>query len=129
MLGGHLYELIIVLVIALVIFGPKRLPELGSSLGKGIREFRKATNELQDSINVNHTEPLPPEQPRYTGNDYAQPTRGNVEYSAPSGQHAPAPGEYVAAQPHASAPTPGEYVAPSSHAAPPPPVGNQPPHA
>ena len=33
-------ELIVVLIIALVIFGPKRLPELGRSLGKGIREFR-----------------------------------------------------------------------------------------
>lgn len=33
-------EIIIVLVIALIIFGPKRLPELGNSLGKGIREFR-----------------------------------------------------------------------------------------
>ncbi|HEX2707354.1 MAG TPA: twin-arginine translocase TatA/TatE family subunit [Solirubrobacterales bacterium] len=33
-------EIIVVLIIALVVFGPKRLPELGSSLGKGIREFR-----------------------------------------------------------------------------------------
>jgi sec-independent protein translocase protein TatA len=33
-------EIIIVLVIALVVFGPKRLPELGKSVGKGIREFR-----------------------------------------------------------------------------------------
>lgn len=35
-------EIIIVLIIALVVFGPKRLPELGSSLGRGIREFRGA---------------------------------------------------------------------------------------
>ncbi|MFN8163103.1 MAG: twin-arginine translocase TatA/TatE family subunit [Solirubrobacterales bacterium] len=33
-------EIIVVLIIALVVFGPKRLPELGSSLGRGIREFR-----------------------------------------------------------------------------------------
>ena len=33
-------ELVVVLIIALVVFGPKRLPELGGSLGKGIREFR-----------------------------------------------------------------------------------------
>lgn len=33
-------EIIIVLIIALIVFGPKRLPELGSSLGRGIREFR-----------------------------------------------------------------------------------------
>ena len=43
MLTGHLWELMIVLVIALVVFGPKRLPEIGSSVGKGIREFRNAT--------------------------------------------------------------------------------------
>ncbi len=43
-------ELVIILIIALVIFGPKRLPELGRSLGKGIREFKKSTNELTEHI-------------------------------------------------------------------------------
>src|SRR5579864_3331158 len=37
MLTGHIPELLLVLVLALVVFGPKRLPEIGSSLGKGIR--------------------------------------------------------------------------------------------
>jgi sec-independent protein translocase protein TatA len=37
-------ELVVVLIIALVVFGPKRLPELGSSLGKGIREFRSTVS-------------------------------------------------------------------------------------
>lgn len=37
-------ELAIVLIIALIVFGPKRLPELGRSLGKGIREFRSSLN-------------------------------------------------------------------------------------
>ena len=48
MITGHLPELIIVLVIALVIFGPKRLPEIGGSLGKGIREFRRSTSGEDD---------------------------------------------------------------------------------
>lgn len=43
-------ELIIVLVIILVIFGPKRLPEMGRSLGKGIREFKKSTSEIQEQL-------------------------------------------------------------------------------
>jgi len=43
-------ELVIVLIIALVIFGPKRLPEIGKSLGKGIKEFKKSTTELQEHI-------------------------------------------------------------------------------
>jgi sec-independent protein translocase protein TatA len=40
---SHAPELIIILIIALVIFGPKKLPHLGKGLGEGIREFKKAT--------------------------------------------------------------------------------------
>jgi sec-independent protein translocase protein TatA len=47
------FELAIVLIIALVVFGPKRLPELGRSLGKGIREFR-------GSVSGDHDEPEAP---------------------------------------------------------------------
>ncbi len=47
-LGG--WEIAIVLVLVLVIFGPKKLPELGSSLGKSIRGFRKGLKEQQDEI-------------------------------------------------------------------------------
>ena len=43
-------ELIIILVIALIIFGPRKLPELGRSLGKSIGEFKKATNELRSTL-------------------------------------------------------------------------------
>jgi sec-independent protein translocase protein TatA len=45
-IGFHPFELIIILVVALLIFGPKRLPEMGSSIGKGIKEFRKGMSEL-----------------------------------------------------------------------------------
>jgi len=43
-------ELVVILVIALIIFGPRKLPELGRSLGKGIGEFKKASNELQRTL-------------------------------------------------------------------------------
>jgi len=43
-------ELIIIFVIALIIFGPRKLPELGRSLGKSLAEFKKATNEMQRSL-------------------------------------------------------------------------------
>lgn len=43
-------ELIIILVLALLIFGPKRLPQLGRTIGKGMAEFRKASNDLKRSI-------------------------------------------------------------------------------
>ena len=43
-------ELIVIFIIALVIFGPRKLPELGRSLGRGIAEFKKATSELQTTL-------------------------------------------------------------------------------
>ena len=43
-------ELIIILVIVLIIFGPRKLPELGRSLGKSIGEFKKASNELRSTL-------------------------------------------------------------------------------
>ena len=43
-------ELIVILVIALLVVGPRRLPEVGRSIGRGIREFRKAQEEVQKTI-------------------------------------------------------------------------------
>jgi TatA/E family protein of Tat protein translocase len=43
-------ELVIILVIALIVFGPRKLPELGRSLGKSIGEFRKASNDLKHTL-------------------------------------------------------------------------------
>ena len=43
-------ELIVIFVIALIIFGPRKLPELGRTLGKSIQEFKKASNELRSTI-------------------------------------------------------------------------------
>jgi TatA/E family protein of Tat protein translocase len=54
-------ELVIILVIALLILGPGRLPDVGASLGKSIREFRKASSDVQEAVNVNvDTTPIPP---------------------------------------------------------------------
>jgi sec-independent protein translocase protein TatA len=43
-------ELIIIFVIALIIFGPRRLPDLGKSLGRSIAEFKRASNELRNTL-------------------------------------------------------------------------------
>jgi sec-independent protein translocase protein TatA len=43
-------EVILVLVIALIVFGPGRLPEMGQALGKSIREFREATSGITDEL-------------------------------------------------------------------------------
>ena len=60
MFGIGVPELILILVVGLIVFGPGKLPEMGRSLGKGIREFRKASNALTAAINA--PEP-PPAQP------------------------------------------------------------------
>ena len=43
-------ELVVIFIVALLVFGPKRLPELGRSLGRGINEFRRASSDLKSSI-------------------------------------------------------------------------------
>lgn len=52
MFGIGMPELIIILVIILIIFGAGKLPEIGSGIGKGIRNFRKATKERTDEISA-----------------------------------------------------------------------------
>lgn len=44
--GFHGLDLVVILVIALLIFGPKKLPEMGSAIGKSIKEFKKGMNEI-----------------------------------------------------------------------------------
>ena len=54
-------ELVIILVIALLILGPGKLPDVGASLGKSIREFRKASSDVQEAVDVKvDASPLPP---------------------------------------------------------------------
>ena len=43
-------ELIIILTVALIVFGPRKLPELGRSLGKSLQEFKRASNELKHTL-------------------------------------------------------------------------------
>jgi sec-independent protein translocase protein TatA len=69
MFGLGMQELIIILIIALLVFGANKLPEIGRGLGRGIREFRKASSELG--------EPLEEEEP-------AKPAPTSQEEPAPS---------------------------------------------
>ena len=58
MFGIGTTELIIIMFIILLIFGAKKLPELAQGLGKGIREFKKASNEIQDELKIDDTDHL-----------------------------------------------------------------------
>ena len=96
-------ELIIVLVIALIVVGPGRLPDVGAALGKSIREFRKAATDTKDAISLD-------EKPQSEGGPAA-----TVPAAAPAPAPTPAAATVVAAAP--AIPTAATAVAP-----PPPPA-------
>ncbi len=54
-------ELLVIFIIALIVFGPRKLPELGRSLGRAIAEFKRATTELQATLEdeIRHEERTP----------------------------------------------------------------------
>ena len=53
-------ELIILLVVVLIVFGPGKLPDIGNAIGRGVREFRKASNDLESSIRGEPSKAAPP---------------------------------------------------------------------
>ncbi len=63
--AGHLPELIIVLVLILIIWGPSKLTDVSVALGRGIREFRKASAETREAVRTAAAMPVPtpPEEP------------------------------------------------------------------
>jgi sec-independent protein translocase protein TatA len=59
------WEILLIMVVVLLLFGAKRLPEVGSSIGKGIREFKRSISDTQDAImgSDEQRSNLPPRQP------------------------------------------------------------------
>lgn len=80
-------ELIVIFVIALIVFGPRKLPELGRSLGRAIAEFKKATNELQATLEQEIQSEGQREQEGAQAVT-AQPTSGSAAVASESDQQA-----------------------------------------
>jgi len=102
MFGIGFQEMLIILVVVLIFFGPKRLPDLAKSLGKGIAEFKKASEEVRKGIedavkeeSVTGT-PIPPEDlssyGKAPGTDPAPSVAARSESAAPTGIPGPASG-------------------------------------
>jgi sec-independent protein translocase protein TatA len=77
--GISIWELMILLVVLLLIFGAKRLPEMGRSLGKGMREFKDSVTGVEEAVNTT-TPTAPPAE---------LPTTASSEPDAPSSASAP----------------------------------------
>jgi sec-independent protein translocase protein TatA len=73
--GFHGFDLIIILVITLLIFGPKKLPEMGAAVGKSIKEYRKSMKE------VTSPEEVLKETPPLLKNEAREPERDSVRTS------------------------------------------------
>jgi len=71
MFGLQPIHIVVIIVLALLIFGPKRLPDFGKSLGRSIREFRQASkemaNDFQETSSEQSQEPKPANAPRENG--------------------------------------------------------------
>jgi len=110
---GHGPELIIVLVIALIVLGPGKIPEVAQMLGKGLRELRKASSELQQTFDVQElmnpaaTPPAPvpaPEPPPVEHNSILSPAIAEAVVPQPEARQA-GPAEGLPGEPE-TAPKP-----------------------
>jgi TatA/E family protein of Tat protein translocase len=109
-------ELVIILVIALLILGPGKLPDVGAALGKSIREFRKASTDVQDAVKID-TSPLPATPPAATTATTAA-AAAPVD-AAPAAAPVPEPAVAATAADLPGAPTvPSAPTAPSSEPTP-----------
>ncbi|HEY0410172.1 MAG TPA: twin-arginine translocase TatA/TatE family subunit [Candidatus Dormibacteraeota bacterium] len=73
---GHFWLILLLLVVVLIIWGPGKLPDVGAGMGRAIREFKKATNEVKDSVvnaSSTHSEPGAHSEPGTHGGTGAAP--------------------------------------------------------
>lgn len=97
MFGIGIPEFILILIVGLIVFGPSKLPEIGRAVGKGLREFRKASSALQAAINA-PDDPVPSRSPAplHAGTSEAQQAKEPAPVEAAAGE--PVSAEKEAAQ-------------------------------
>ena len=93
MFGIGIQELAIIFIVALLIFGPKRLPEFARSLGKGLAEFRRASSDLRQSFSLDVDSPTPPEAEEDPRTSPVEPERPAQTVDAPESGKQPTAGE------------------------------------
>lgn len=76
-------ELILILVVALIVFGPKKLPEIGRTIGAAVREFRKASQDLKNSIDLGLDNPQAPGAGQSQGQSGGYSAAGAVVSTSP----------------------------------------------
>jgi len=85
--GG--WEWVVIFVVALIVFGPKQLPEIGKQIGKCMRAFREAAREVQGHLNLDDFDSPPPRRPprrvEPPSIPSAQPSEGSSEYRSEEG--------------------------------------------
>ena len=97
MFGIGMPELILIAVVALIVLGPKKLPDLAKSLGRAVREFRKATSELKETLQVDEEF----SEVKKAFNDFHSDVNKTIQSEARTESSTAAP-----AQPAAEAPAP-----------------------
>jgi TatA/E family protein of Tat protein translocase len=109
-------HLIVIVVVALIIFGPRKLPEIGRGLGKALNEFRQGAKEMTEGFTE---EVRRPDAPAETAAATAPAVNGATAVTAGPAQSQPMPQPTVAAPAAttAPAPAPATVVCPNCHAA------------
>ncbi len=80
MFGIGMPELIVIFIVALLVFGPKKLPDLGKALGRGLAEFKRASEDLKEGLSVD----LSMEEEEKSPSQPPPPAEGSVSPSEPS---------------------------------------------
>ncbi len=94
MFGLGMGEIVIILVLALVLLGPQRLPDAAKQLGKGLREFRKATEDLKQQFETElYSTDAKPAKPKLVEPVAGPPAQGAAAVMPPGGVPEPATGE------------------------------------